>query len=63
MEAYRNMINEKNKINNEYYVGNSINDLIKKGYKILPFEVDQYICLGTPQDLKVYNFWKAYFND
>ena len=50
------MIKNKDKINNEYYVGNSINHLIKDNYVVLPFEVDQYICLGTLKDLEVYNF-------
>ena len=55
------MIKNKNKINNEYYVGNSINELIKENYNVIPFEVQQYICLGTPEDLMVYNFWEKYF--
>ena len=57
------MIIQKNKINNEYYVGNSINELIKENYKVIPFEVEQYIALGSVQDLKVYNFWSDYFYD
>ena len=63
MKAFNKMIKKKNKINNEYYVGNSINELIKLNYKVIPFEVDQYICLGTMQDLKVYNFWSDFFYD
>lgn len=63
MRAFKEMTKNKNKINNEYYVGNSINALIKENYNVIPFEVEQYICLGTLQDLKVYNFWLKYFND
>jgi len=63
MKAYEKMIIQKNKINNEYYVGNSINELIKENYTVMPFEVDQYICLGTLKDLEVYNFWSGFFND
>ena len=63
MNAFQKMIDKKNKINNEYYVGNSINELIKENYNVIPFEVEQYICLGTLQDLKVYNFWSGFFND
>ena len=59
---YKIIIKNKDKINNEYYVGNSINHLIKDNYVVLPFEVDQYICLGTLKDLEVYNFWSNYFN-
>ena len=35
--------------------------LIKQNYKVLPFQVDQYICLGTPRDLNVYKFWYSFF--
>ena len=63
MRAFKKMIKNRNKINNEYYVGNSINQLINENYNVIPFEVEQYICLGTLQDLKVYNFWSGYFND
>ncbi len=62
MKAFKKMIKNKNKINNEYYVGNSINELIKENYNVIPFEVEQYICLGTLKDLKVYNFWSGFFN-
>ncbi len=61
MRAFNKMIKSKNKINNEYYVGNSINELIKENLSVIPFEVEQYICLGTIQDLKVYNFWSNHF--
>ena len=63
IKAFKKIIKNKNKINNEYYVGNSINELIKENYNVIPFEVEQYICLGTLKDLKVYNFWSGYFND
>ncbi len=61
IEAAEKMFEKKDSINGEYYVGNSINQLIKNNYKVIPFEVDQYICLGTPEDFKVYKFWKNYF--
>jgi hypothetical protein len=55
------MFKKKTTINNEYYVGNSINELIKKNYNVLPFQVEQYICLGTPRDLNVYKYWFGVF--
>lgn len=61
LDATIEMFKNKRTINNEYYVGNSINELIKKKYKVLPFQVDQYICLGTPRDLNVYDFWYSVF--
>lgn len=61
LKAAQQMFKKGNKINNEYYVGNSINELIKQNYTVLPFEIEQYICLGTPRDLNVYKFWYSVF--
>jgi choline kinase len=61
LKATKEMFKKKRTINNEYYVGNSINELINKNYTVLPFQVDQYICLGTPRDLNVYKYWFKIF--
>jgi NDP-sugar pyrophosphorylase family protein len=57
--VYKNKI----KTNDEYYVDNLIEPLIKQGYKIKIFNVDNYICWGTPNDYKTYNYWLEYFSN
>jgi len=47
--------------NNEFYVDDVINRCIENGLKVKVFEVDYYICWGTPNDYKTYNYWKEYF--
>jgi NDP-sugar pyrophosphorylase family protein len=47
--------------NNEFYVDNMIEPLINMGHKIKIFNVDNYLCWGTPNDYKTYNYWKEYF--
>lgn len=47
--------------NNEFYVDDVINQNIKNGLVVKVFEVDNYICWGTPNDLKTYNYWKDFF--
>ena len=54
---YKNNI----KTNNEYYVDNMIEPLINMGYKCKIFNVDNYLCWGTPNDYKTYNYWFNYF--
>lgn len=49
------------KTNGEYYVDNLIEPLIKKGYKAKIFDVTNYLCWGTPNDYKTYNYWFEYF--
>jgi len=46
--------------NGEFYVDNLIVPLIEKGYKIKIFDVKNYLCWGTPNDYKTYNYWLDY---
>jgi NDP-sugar pyrophosphorylase family protein len=47
--------------NNEFYVDDVLNQNIKSGLHIKVFEVKNYICWGTPDDYKTYNYWESYF--
>ena len=48
--------------NGEFYVDSMINEAIGMGYKVKNFEIDNYICWGTPNDLKTYQYWQRFFN-
>ena len=54
-------ITRKIRTNNEFYVDDVLNQNIKSGLNVKVFEVDNYICWGTPDDYKVYNYWKEHF--
>jgi len=47
--------------NGEFYVDNMIEPLIESGYKCYIFNVKNYLCWGTPNDYKTYNYWFDYF--
>ena len=47
--------------NGEFYVDNMIEPLVNMGYKVKIFDVENYLCWGTPNDYKTYNYWKEYF--
>ena len=47
--------------NGEFYVDDVLNRNIENGLKVKVFEVDNYICWGTPDDYKTYNYWKEFF--
>jgi NDP-sugar pyrophosphorylase family protein len=56
-------IYEKNiRTNGEFYVDDLLNPLIEAGYKVKVFPADRYICWGTPNDYKTYQYWLDYFN-
>jgi len=50
------------KTNGEFYVDDVLNQNIKAGLKVKVFEVKNYICWGTPNDYKTYNYWLEHFN-
>jgi dTDP-glucose pyrophosphorylase len=60
VEAAEKMISKNRRINNEFYVDECINDLIELGLRVKVFEVDKYICWGTPNDLKTYEYWEQF---
>ena len=60
-QSFEESKKKKFMINNEYYVGNNINLLIRKKMKFVIFEVDQWISLGDPFELKVFEYWKSIF--
>jgi bifunctional N-acetylglucosamine-1-phosphate-uridyltransferase/glucosamine-1-phosphate-acetyltransferase GlmU-like protein len=45
----------------EFYVDDVVNQNVKGGLNVVVFEVDNYICWGTPDDYKTYNYWREYF--
>ena len=59
----KQMIEKKITVNGEYYVATAMNELIEAGKKVVPFELEKYICWGTPLDLKTFEFWENYFSD
>ena len=51
------------KVNNEFYVDSVINIAVELGLKVIYFEIDYYLCWGTPNDLKTYNYWQNCFHN
>ena len=49
------------RVNGEFYVDSLLNTAIELGYKVKNFEIDHYICWGTPNDLKTYRYWQKFF--
>jgi NDP-sugar pyrophosphorylase family protein len=62
MDGYKSNYKSNIRTNNEFYVDDVLNQNIKEGLKVKVFEVINYICWGTPNDYKTYNYWKEFFN-
>ncbi len=53
--------NPDNAVNGEFYMSLPFILMIKDGLKVLNYEVEKFICLGTPRDYELYKFWSEFF--
>lgn len=51
------------RVNGEFYVDSLIGELVEMGRTCKVFEVDHYICWGTPDDLRVFEYWQEFFHN
>jgi len=56
------LLNHKDKINNEYYLDSAINYAIQKGLKCKIFIPKFYIGWGTPNELRTFEYWQSCFH-
>jgi hypothetical protein len=62
LEAADSLIRQNRRVNNEFYVDTTIEVLLEQGRRAKLFDVDFYICFGTPDDVRSYEFWANYFH-
>lgn len=63
IEGLQKNYKENYRTNNEFYVDDVINQNIKEGLNVKVFEVDNYICWGTPDDYETYKYWQKFFHN
>lgn len=61
-QGLQNLLKKKITINNEYYIDSLMDELIKLGFNVKVFEVNDYICWGTPDDYKTFVYWQSFFH-
>ena len=58
----KKMLDRDIKVNGEYYVDSLMGELIELGLNVKVFEVDDYICWGTPDDYETFSYWQSFFH-
>jgi dTDP-glucose pyrophosphorylase len=56
------MIAAERRVNSEFYADEVVNVAVETGLRMAVFEVDAYVCWGTPRDLETYHYWRKIFN-
>jgi NDP-sugar pyrophosphorylase family protein len=62
IEGAEAMIRKGVRVNGEYYVGTSINQLIAAGRRVAAFEVDKFVSFGNPLELDLFHYWEDFFH-
>lgn len=63
VRATESMIKANDRVNNEFYVDQMINYILAAGLKAKVFEIEKYLCWGTPQDYENHEKTLAYWRD
>ncbi len=61
-KALRKLIDKNMRVNGEYYVDSLMGELIELNFNVKVFEVDDYICWGTPDDYNTFVYWQSFFH-
>lgn len=62
VRAAERMIARDGRVNGEFYVDTAINDALDLGLTCRLFEIDAYLCWGTPDDLRTFEYWQSCFD-
>lgn len=61
-EAAEALLTQNRRVNGEFYVDSTIEVLLEQGRRAKHFDVEHYICFGTPDDVRTFEFWSRYFH-
>lgn len=50
------------RVNDEFYVDSMVGAAVDLGLKVKSFVIDHYLCWGTPNDYKTFNYWQSFFD-
>ena len=62
VRAATDLINRDGRVNGEFYVDSCLNDAVALGLNCRVFEVEHYLCWGTPDDLRTFEYWQSCFH-
>lgn len=60
--AVERMIERDARVNGEFYIDTCIEDALALGLTVRIFEIDSYLCWGTPNDLRTFEYWQSCFH-
>ena len=56
------MIARGARVNGEFYIDTCIEDALALGLNVRILEVETYLCWGSPNDLRTFEYWQSCFS-
>lgn len=61
-QALEKLVDKCIRVNGEYYVDSIMQELIELKFNVKVFEIEDYICWGTPNDYRTFCYWQSFFH-
>jgi hypothetical protein len=61
IEAAEELIRQDRRVNNEFYADACVTVAVEQGHRARIFDVKRYLCWGTPDDLRTWDYWEGHF--
>jgi hypothetical protein len=61
-EAADALVAQDRRVNGEFYADSVLGILVEQGRRARLFDVRHYVCFGTPDDVRTYEYWHAFFS-
>lgn len=55
------VLQEKLAVGSEHYLSLIYNPMVAENLQVITYEIDKFICWGTPEDVEQYRFWSDFF--
>lgn len=62
VEGLKDLYARDERVNGEFYADSVMGALIRLGYRVRVFEIEDYIGWGTPNDLRTYQYYQSLFH-
>lgn len=60
--AAKRLVASDTRVNGEFYMDSLVNEAIALGLNCKIFEVENFLCWGTPDDLRTFEYWQSCFS-
>jgi hypothetical protein len=61
-EAAEALVAQDRRVNGEFYADSVVEVALEQGRRVRLFDVEHYICFGTPDDVRTFDYWHRYFS-